>query len=70
VEQRNASDNTDFIFPSQELVNMTADNFASKTSAVIQIPAGVIQSRGFVVVHFKNCLKIYDCSYKWFCSSR
>lgn len=46
VEQRNASDNNDVIFPAQELLNKAADNLASKTSASIQIPASLIQSRG------------------------
>jgi len=70
VEQRDASDNNDFIFPSQELLNKAEDNFASKTSALIQIPARLIQSRGFVVVHFKNfVLSSYGCSHKQFCSS-
>jgi len=59
VEQRDASDNNDFIFPSQELLNKAEDNFASKTSALIQIPAGLIQGRGSCSCAFqKICVKL------------
>ena len=46
MEQRNASDNTDVIFPSQELLNEANETFDSKLSATIQLPASLIQSRG------------------------
>ena len=46
VEQRNASDNTDVIFPSQELLNEANETFDSQLSATIRLPAILIQSRG------------------------
>ena len=46
VEQRDASDNNDVIFPSQELLNEAESSFSTLPSASIRLPASLIQSRG------------------------
>ena len=49
MEQRNASDKNDVVFPSQDLLNEVNKTFDSKLSATIRLPASLIQSRGWCV---------------------